>query len=163
MTINTSIRRYEAQWPLAIVSAIAISIIAVGPAAAASIGASGNHGGDASPTLMAAPDTHATLMPVPGGEPATGDHSDDGMDNMNGTDGMAGMDSHSDASMPAVSTPDAPQRHLVLGGFAIANAFVLGAAAMMRRKNGVSRHSKTKPAAPARTPRKSPTTDGGAA
>lgn len=148
----------------AIAASLAIAAITVGPAAAAALGANGGH--DTAPSLMAAPDTHPSLLPIPGGATTSDDHGDDGMDsmdNMDGTDGMAGMDSHSDASMPSVSTPDAPQRHLVLGGFAVANTFVLGAAAMMRRKGGAGRHGKAKPAAPARTPRKSTTTDGGAA
>lgn len=164
--INTHSHRRAALALLAILAATPIALLSSIPVSATPIPGNGSHGGDASPTLMAAPDTHATLMPVPGGAPASDGHADDNMDNMDnmdGTDGMAGMDSHSDASMPSVSTPDAPQRHLVLGGFAVANTFVLGAAAMMRRKGGAGRHGKAKPAAPARTTRKSTITDGGAA
>jgi hypothetical protein len=138
-------------------AALPLGLGAFAPAAAATLGASAGHGGDAEPTLMAAPDAHATLMAVPGAAPAKDDHADDDMD------GMAGMDDHSsrDATMPSVATPDAPQRQRVLAGFAAVNALVLGAAAYLRRKGGTRRSPRA--AAPARATRNSTSPDGGAA
>lgn len=124
------------------------------------MGANGSHGGDAEATLMAVPDGHATLMPIPGGAPtpSTSAHAED----MTADAGMAGMDDHSGSAstMPSIATPDAPQRHLVLSGFAATNALVFGAAAYLRRK-GRAGHSKPKaPAATARALRKSTVTEG---
>lgn len=100
---------------------------------------------DAEPPLMPVPDGHATLMPIPDGaaSPAATIHTDD----MSGDGGMAGMDDHSGSAstMPSIATPDAPQRRLVLAGFAAANLLVIGAAAYMRRKVGKHRSSRATP------------------
>lgn len=118
---------------------------------------------DADPTLMPMPSGEATLLPVPGGAPSPSASAH--VEDMSGDGGMAGMDDHSGSAstMPYIATPDAPQRHLVLAGFAAANTLVLGAAAYLRRK-GRAGHGKPKAAAaaPARATRKSTVTEGAA-
>jgi hypothetical protein len=81
--------------------------------------------------------------------------------------GMAGMggDGESAATMPYIATPDGPQRHRVLGGFAVVNAMVLGAAALARRKGVLARQStlNSRAGLPTRASRNTKTTDGDAA
>jgi hypothetical protein len=116
---------------------------------------------------MPVPSADASLMPLPGGVPAPSPSAEDAMPSES-SDGMAGMgDGHSDsaASMPYIATPDAPQRRLVLGGFAAANALVIAGAAYMRRKSK-SNHSaatNSRAGAPARAPRNAKNSDGGVA
>ena len=114
---------------------------------------------------MPMPAADASLMPLPDGAPAP--TVDDAMSSES-SDGMAGMgDGHSDsaASMPYIATPDAPQRRLVLGGFAAANALVIAGAAYMRRKSKPNHPAaaNSRAGAPARAPRNSMNSDGGAA
>jgi hypothetical protein len=113
------------------------------------------------PSLMPVPSGDASLMPIPAGAPSpeVPAHTED----MSGDSGMVDMDDHagSAAIMPYIATPDAPQRRLVLAGFAVANVLVLGTAAYLRRHGAGAGRSKPTSATPARTPRTPATTDGG--
>ncbi len=116
---------------------------------------------------MPMPAADASLMPLPDGAPAPSPTVDDALPSES-SDGMAGMgDGHSDsaASMPYIATPDAPQRRLVLAGFAAANALVITGAAYMRRKikSNLPAATNSRAGTPARAPRNSMNSDGGAA